>query len=66
MQGAGKVFSKFTCPFAKLNANDGKQFTLLPKKVYIRGYETAEKVYMVAKKVYMVTKKVYIVAEKFT
>jgi hypothetical protein len=34
-----------------------KQFTMLPKKVYIRGYETAEKVYMVAKNVYMVAKK---------
>ncbi len=46
MQGAEKVFSKFTCQFA----NDGKQFTLLPKKVYIRGYETAKRVDIAAKR----------------
>jgi hypothetical protein len=36
-----------------------KQFTLLPKKVYIGGYETEEKVYMVAKNVCIVAKNLH-------
>ncbi len=37
---------------------------IVAEKVYIRGYQTAKKVYFEAKKVYFEAKKVYIFEEK--
>ena len=37
---------------------------IVAEKIYIRGYETAKKVYFQAKKVYFEAKKVYIFEEK--
>jgi hypothetical protein len=65
VQEAEKVFSKFTWQYAA----DEKSLHCC-RKVYIRGYQTAKKVYFQAKKVYIFEEKVYIIyqknAEKFT